>query len=181
MTNRMLALTLAVLSAPVFAGPIDSVPPRDADADRASKNGKLLSEVGGAKVLVTYGRPKVKGRKVWGELVKGGDVWRAGADEATVIAFDVDVLVEGKKLPAGAYAFFVTPGKDPAKDQWSVHFNKQPKQWGAYKYDEKDNALVVKVSPKAADMAEELTYEVQGGALVLRWEKLAVPVQIKKG
>jgi hypothetical protein len=181
MTKAMLALTLAVLSVPAFAGPIDSVPPRDGDAERASKNGKLAGEVGGAKVLVTYGRPKVKGRKVWGELVKGGEVWRAGADEATVVAFDADVVIEGKKLPAGAYAFFVTPGKDPVKDQWTVHFNKQPKQWGAYKYDEKDNALQVKVSPKAAELVEELTYEVQGTALVLRWEKLAVPVQIKKG
>jgi hypothetical protein len=179
MTNRLLA-ALCLLALPVLAGPLDSLPPRGSDADRASKSGQLAGEVGGAKYVVTYGRPKVKARKVWGGLVEGGKVWRAGADEATVFAFDSDVLVEGQKLPAGAYAFFTIPGKDPAKDPWTVIFNKQPKQWGAFKYDEKGDALKVKVTPKTADMVDELTYEQQGGAVVLRWEKLAVPVQIKK-
>ena len=155
MTNRLLA-ALCLLALPVLAGPLDSLPPRGSDADRASKSGQLAGEVGGAKYVVTYGRPKVKARKVWGGLV------------------------EGQKLPAGAYAFFTIPGKDPTKDPWTVIFNKQPKQWGAFKYDEKGDALKVKVTPKNADMVDELTYEQQGGAIVLRWEKLAVPVNIKK-
>ena len=181
MIHRLSCLAVSLCAfATVAATPAASLPPRGSDADRASKNGLLTADLGGAKVAVSYGRPKVKGRKVWAELIKGGEVWRAGADEATAISFDSAVLVEGKALPAGTYALFVTPGKDPVKDQWSVMFNKQPAQWGGYKYDPKQDALVVKVTPKPAEMTEELTYEAQGSALVLKWEKLAVPVQVKK-
>jgi len=180
MLNRMISLGIVVAAVHAFAAPSDSLPARAADGDRASKNGKLSADLGGTKIVVTYGRPQVKGRKVWGGLIKGGEVWRAGADEATVVAFDSPVLVEGQKLPAGAYAFFVKPGKDPAKDQWAIIFNKTVKQWGAYSYDSKQDALVVKVTPKAAEMTEALMYEIQGSALVLRFENLAVPVQVTK-
>ncbi len=179
MTNRPLSLVVSLCAFSAFAAE-GSMPARGSDADRASKNGLLTAGIGGAKVTVSYGRPKVKGRKVWGELVKGNEVWRAGADEATVVSFDTAVTVEGQKLAAGTYAFFVKPGKDPSKDQWVVMFNKEPKQWGGYKYDAKQDALTVKVTPKASEMTEELTYEAQADALVLKWEKLAVPVQIKK-
>jgi hypothetical protein len=164
----------------VAATPFDSLPPRKDDASRASKNGKLTGEVAGAKFVVAYGRPKVKGRAVWKELVTPGEVWRAGSDEATVVAFDKDVLVEGQKLPAGAYAFMVIPGKDPAKDAWTLIFNKNAKQWGSYSYDAKEDALRVTASPKAAAMTEELSFKQDGSAIVFQWEKIAVSMQIKK-
>lgn len=174
------ALLLCFLSFEAAAAATDNMPVREADASRKSKNGKLTGDVSGVKLAVTYGRPKVSGRNVFKELVKPGEVWRAGADEATVVAFDNDVLVEGQKLPAGVYAFFAIPGKDAAKDSWTIIFNKQAKQWGAFSYDTKQDALRVTVTPKAAPLTEELTFVLENGALVLKWEKVAVPVQLKK-
>ena len=170
-----------VLLCAVGASPLDSLPPRKDDAARSSKNGKLTGEIAGAKFAVTYGRPKVKGRAVWKDVVTPGEVWRAGSDEATVVAFDKDVLVEGQKLPAGAYAFMAIPGKDPVKDQWTLIFNKNAKQWGSYSYDAKEDVLRVMVSPKAGAMTEDLTFKQEASAIVLQWEKVAVPMQIKKG
>lgn len=165
--------TLALLL--LLSGPIDSAPARESDAARNSKNGKVQGTVGGAPVLVTYGRPKAKGRDVWKDIVKPGEVWRAGADEATVVAFDKDVLVEGQKLPAGAYAFFVITGKD----QWTLVFNKEAKQWGAYKYDEKKDALRVKVTPKAVPATEELTFKIDGSTMVLAWDKQSAAFKVE--
>lgn len=175
---RMKALLLILtLASPALATPaFDATPPRKADADRTSKNGKLATDFDGVKAVVTYGKPQVKGRKIWGELVPYGEVWRAGADEATVIAFEKDVLVEGKKLPAGQYGLFVIP----TATEWTIIFNREPNQWGAYKYDMKKDALRVSVKAKTADNAEELRYEKEGGTLVLHFEKLAVPVKITK-
>jgi len=142
----------------------------------ASPPASATGKIGGADVTVKYSSPAVKGRTIWGGLVPYGQVWRAGANEATTVEFSQPVKVEGKELPAGKYAFFTVPG---AK-QWEVIFNKTANQWGAFKYDQKQDALRVTVQPrKAAAMAERLTYEVQPTGLVLRWENLEVPVAIK--
>ncbi|MDQ2769290.1 MAG: DUF2911 domain-containing protein, partial [Bacteroidota bacterium] len=123
-----------------------------------------------------YSSPAVKGRAIWGGLVPYGQVWRAGANEATTVEFTKDVKVDGKTLPAGKYGFFVLP----TEKQWTVIFNKVPKQWGAFKYDEKQDALRMVVMPrKAAAMAERLAYEVQPAGLLLRWENLEALVPIK--
>jgi hypothetical protein len=133
-------------------------------------------KIGAADVTVAYSSPAVKGRTVWGSLVPYGQVWRAGANEATTVEFSKSVTVEGKALPAGKYGFFVIP----TEKQWTVIFNKVPNQWGAYKYDEKQDALRVTVTPrKAASMAERLAYEVTPKGLVLRWENLEAPVAVK--
>ena len=136
----------------------------------ASANGKI----GDATVTVNYSSPAVKGRTVWGELVPYGKVWRAGANEATTVTFDKDVMVEGKALPAGTYSFYAIPGED----KWTVIFNKTAKQWGT-QYDEKQDALRVMVAPrKSKTMNERLKYDVTKDALVLGWENLEVPVKI---
>ena len=133
-------------------------------------------KIGAASVTVSYSSPAVKGRAIWGGLVPYGQVWRAGANEATTVEFTKDVKVDGKTLPAGKYGFFVLP----MEKQWTVIFNNVPKQWGAFKYDEKQDALRVVVMPrKAAAMAERLAYEVQPTGLLLRWENLEALVPIK--
>jgi hypothetical protein len=105
-----------------------------------------------------------------------GKVWRAGANEATTVEFSKPVKVEGKALPAGKYGFFAIPGEK----EWTIIFNNQPKQWGAYEYDRKQDALRVTAKPrKAAVMNERLAYEVTPKGLTLRWENLEVPVAIK--
>ena len=164
----VLMLILVVAALPTFAQ-------RGNDAERASKNGQVSGKIDGVDVTVDFGRPNVKGREIWGALVPYGKVWRTGADEATTITLSGDVTVEGKALPAGKYAVFTIPDKD----NWTVIFNKTAKQWGAFKYDEGQDALRVTVAPKKADFVESMNFELDGPSLVLRWDKLAVPVTIK--
>ncbi len=142
---------------------------RGDDSKRKSKNGKVEGTIDGVKIVIEYGRPKVKERKIWGELVPFDKIWRAGADEATTFAVDKDVTIEGKKLVAGTYGLFTIPGKT----EWTFIFNKVAKQWGAYKYDEAQDALRVKVKPKKAEHVEEMTFKISGKHVVLFWEKLA--------
>jgi hypothetical protein len=157
-----------------FAG-FASAQERGDDSARASKNGVAQGKIGAADVKITYGRPKVKGRPIWGTLVPYDAVWRAGADEATTITFSKDVKVEGKPVPAGTYGLFYLP----KKDGWTVILNKVPKQWGAFRYAEKDDLLRVDVKPMMDQPAtEELTYEIAGDKVVLKWEKVAVPFTV---
>ena len=161
---------LAFAAAPVSAG-------RGDDAKRKSKNGRVEGSVGGAGVVIEYGRPNVSGREIWGALVPWGQVWRTGADEATTIAFDRDVTVEGKPLAKGTYSLFTIP----AEKGWTVVFNRVAEQWGAYDYDAKQDVLRVEVAARAHEMTETLTFALEGDAVVLRWEKLEVPFRVAGG
>ena len=170
-----LGLTLALTASAAHAQ-------ADMTKTSASKEAKpspaatATGKIGAADVTVNYSSPAVKGRTIWGGLEPYGKVWRAGANEATTVEFSKPVTVEGKALPAGKYGFFVIP----TEKQWTVIFNKVPNQWGAYKYEEKQDALRVMVTPrKPAAMAERLVYEVTPKGLVLRWENMEVPVAIK--
>lgn len=134
-------------------------------------------KIGATDVTVNYSSPGVKGRKIFGGLETYGKVWRAGANEATTVDFSKTVMVEGKALPAGRYGFFVIPAES---GQWTVIFNKVPNQWGAYEYDEKQDALRVLVTPRrTAALTERLAYEVTPTGLVLRWENVELPVAVK--
>ena len=153
---------------------VPAVAQRGDDSKRKSKNGKVEGTIEGVNVTLEYGRPKVRERKIWGELVPFDKVWRTGADEATTIAVDKDVTVEGQKLAAGTYSLFTIPGKE----EWTIIFNKVAKQWGAFRYDKEEDALRVKVKPEAAEHMEEMTFLIEGNKVMLRWEKLSVPFVI---
>ncbi len=101
----------------------------------------IVQGFGLGKINLTYSRPNVKGRKIFGGMEPYGIVWRTGANSATVIKFTDDVTLEGKKVPAGEYGFFSIPGEN----EWTIIINKQPKQWGAYSYKESDDFLRFKV------------------------------------
>jgi len=149
---------------------------QDAAKEKPSPAATATGKIGKATVTVAYSSPAVKGRTVWGGLVPYGQVWRAGANEATTFTTDQPLAVEGKALPAGTYALFVLP----TEKQWTIIFNKTAKQWGAFKYDEKQDALRVMATPrKAASMAERLVYEVTPQGLILRWENQEVLVGLK--
>ncbi|MCU7550529.1 DUF2911 domain-containing protein [Chitinophagaceae bacterium LB-8] len=144
--------------------------------NRPSPAAKSTGKAGGANITIAYSSPAVKGRTIWGELVPYGKVWRAGANEATTFETDKDVKVEGKTLPAGKYAFFVIPNEK----EWTVIFNKTASQWGAFKYDEKQDALRVAVKPeKSKEFNERLKYVVEKDGIELMWENLEVPVHVK--
>jgi hypothetical protein len=132
------------------------------------------------EITVKYSRPGAKGRDIWGDLVPYDKVWRTGANEATIITFSDDVLVEGNELAGGTYALFTIP----SKEEWTLIFSKNANQWGAFKYDEKDDALRVKAKPMASGHSEWLQYAFEdlngtSAMLVLDWEKLRIPVKVE--
>jgi hypothetical protein len=148
---------------------------------QASPAATATGKVNGANVTIKYSSPSVKGRKVFGELVPYDKVWRAGANEATIIEIDKDVKVEGKSLPAGKYSLYAIPGDK----EWTIIFNKETGQWGIKRTgettrDAAKDALVVKVKPaKSKALAERLVYEINDKGIVLRWENTDVPISIK--
>src|SRR5260370_11581254 len=97
---------------------------------RTSPRASVMQAVGCAAIEIAYGRPAVKGRKVWGELVPNGRVWRAGANEATRFTFNREVRIEGHTLAAGTYTFFAIPGDT----EWTLIFNRVARRWGAFDY-----------------------------------------------
>ena len=135
--------------------------------EKASPAKKAEGTAAGSKITINYSSPAVKGRVIWGDLVPLGQVWRAGADDATTFTTSKDITVQGQKLPAGTYSFFIIPGETES----TFIFNKVAKQWGAYNYDSKQDALRVSVpSQQTSTMEERLVYEVKPDAFEIRWE-----------
>ena len=150
-------------------------------ASRPSPPATATGKVNGANITINYSSPAVKGRKIFGEMHPYGEVWRAGANEATVFETDKDIKVEGKALPAGKYSLYAIPGEK----EWTIIFNKQTGQWGVKRggltsRDEAQDALTVNVKPKKTPgLTERLVYEVNNKGFALRWENTEVPVSIK--
>ena len=133
--------------------------------------------VNGTKIEIDYSAPYVKGRKVWGGLETYGKVWRAGADQNTTMSFAKDVKVGGKSLPAGKYGFFIIPNE---KGNWVVIFNKRNADWGAYSYDQKEDAARIEIAPEfVSDNQENLNYTVGAKSIDFAWEKarLSIPIE----
>ncbi len=140
----------------------------------------VTGSVAGAEVRIAYGRQDVQQRKIWGELVPNGRVWRAGANEATRFAFNRDVQVEGRALPAGTYTFFAVPDEG----EWTLIFNRVPRQWGAFNYNPAFDALRLKVKPAEAAHQETLSYTIEpegpsAARVTLAWEKRRVAFRIE--
>src|SRR5215475_5327685 len=112
-----------------------------------SQRAVVTQRVGLTDITITYHRPAVGSRELWGKAVPYGKVWRAGANENTTIQFADDVSVEGKPLAAGTYGLHMIPDKD----HWTVVFSKNSTSWGSFSYDEKEDALRVQVKPRAAE------------------------------
>lgn len=147
---------------------------------RLSPAATATGVVNGATITIEYSSPAVRDRKIFGELVPFGVVWRAGANEATLFTTDRDITVQGKTLPAGQYSLYAIPGQR----EWSIIFNKQTGQWGvlrggATSRDPAHDQLVVKVKPRKSPFTEDLTYEVNSKGFVIRWERVRVPVLVK--
>ncbi|MCL6258134.1 DUF2911 domain-containing protein [Aquiflexum sp. TKW24L] len=135
--------------------------------EKASPAKTAEGTVKGSKITINYGSPAVKGREIWGELVPVGQVWRAGADDATTFETSKAIKIQGQTLPAGKYSFFIIPGETSS----TFVFNKEAKQWGAYKYDQSKDALRVEVpSIQTSTLEERLVYEVKSDSFEIRWE-----------
>lgn len=178
-TNKSGFLFLALL---MVLAALPALGQRASDKPRVSPNASLSQTIGVTEVTIRYGRPGVKERKIWGELVPYDRLWRTGANEATTISFSTDVLIEGQKLAAGTYALFTIPDKN----KWTIVFNKNAKQWDALEYEAIKDALRVEVQPQPAGHEEWMSFSfadlsANSATVLLRWEKLAVPFKIQVG
>lgn len=197
----MLAFTLASV-ANAFA----QQPPVTVKPIRPSQKASVMQTFGVTDVTITYSRPGVKGRTIWGEasaemasrapgeatldnqndrkpgepIVPYSHIWRAGANEATLFQVTDDVLINGQPLKAGSYSLHTIPGKD----EWTIIFNSDPGQWGSFNYDSKKDTLRVKTKPQtASDNQEWLLYTIDpldasSARVNIRWEKLTVPFTV---
>jgi TolA-binding protein len=147
----------------------------------ASPAASVSQRVGITDIDVTYHRPAVNKRKIFGGLVPYNVIWRAGANENTTIKFSTPVKVEGQPLPAGTYGLFMIP----AEQQWTVVFSKFAGAWGTYTYDQSEDALRVTVTAQAAaNVNERLLFSFDdltnnAATLALQWDKVRVPVKIE--
>lgn len=142
----------------------------------ASPAASATGKINGATISINYSSPSVKGRVIWGGLVPFNKIWRAGANAATTIETDKDLTIEGSKLPAGKYAFFVIPNEK----ECVLIFNKVAKQSGTYDYNQKEDQLRVTVKQNASDTnVESLVYTINKNNIVLSWEKWNIPFSVK--
>ena len=153
---------------------------RPSETIRRSPNAVVGQTIGTTQVTITYGRPSVRDREVFGTLVPFDAVWRTGADEATTISFSKDVTVEGEPVAAGTYGLFTIPRESGA---WTVILNRTANQWGAYRYDPSQDVLRVDVTPEKAPHMEQMiflfeTVEGRTGKAVLHWNDVRLPVRI---
>ncbi len=170
---------------------------------RPSQKASVMQTVGVTDITITYSRPGVKGRKIWGDapaetsgtatlddararakdapIVPYGHVWRTGANEATMFSVTDEVMINGQKLAAGTYSLHTIPGKD----EWTIIFNSDAGQWGSFAYDEKKDVLRVKAKPMTVSENQEwmnISFPMttaNSAQVVIRWEKIAVPFTVE--
>lgn len=182
-------------------------PPVTVKPIRPSQKASVMQTFGVTDVTISYSRPGVKGRTIWGDasaemasrapgeatldnqnerkpgepIVPYNHIWRAGANEATLFQVTDDVLINGQPLKGGSYSLHTIPGKE----EWTIIFNSDPGQWGSFNYDSKKDVLRVKTKPQAtADSQEWLSYTIDpigpsSAKVNLRWEKLSVPFTVE--
>lgn len=192
----------AVLFVLCFAGSVLAQIP----TPRVSQKASVMQTIGVTDVTITYHRPGVKGRKIWGDpvpeqagktgettldnqnerpagapIVPYGHIWRTGANDATTFVVSDDVLINGQKLPAGSYSLHTIP----TKDEWTIVFNGTANQWGSFNYDPAKDLLRVKAKPQmVAENQEWLAFTFDpvsedSAQVNIRWEKMSVPFTVK--
>ena len=148
---------------------------------QASPSAKISQKVGLTDVVVEFSRPSTKGRKVFGELVPFGQVWRTGANAATILSFSTEVKLGGVAVPAGSYALYSIPGKA----SWTIILSKNTKLWGAIGYDAKDDVLRFEASPaKTSRMYDSFDISFNkltdnSADLSIKWEQTRVDFTIQ--
>jgi len=147
----------------------------------ASPTQTIIQDFGLGKITITYSRPNVKGRVIFGGINPWGQVWRTGANWATTINFSENVIMEGHKVPAGSYSLFTIP----EKDEWTIILNKVVKQWGAYSYKDSADFLRFKEKPVyLAEKRESFTIQfanttTQSNDLHLVWDHTSISIHLQ--
>jgi len=179
MKLRMGMLAVACWSAALFATQVSSQQDKN---QRPSPPAQAKCDLGGGKTLtVDYSSPRAKGRKIMGGLVPYGQVWRAGANEATTFVTDADLNVGGTTVPAGKYTIFAVP----EESKWSLVISKKAGEWGtAYPGPSEDLARIDMKVSKTPAMVEDFTiaFDKSGSGCTLRmeWENTRASVEIAR-
>lgn len=163
----VLSISLLMLAMPAMA---------QLELPRPSPMCEITQKVGLGEVKIAYSRPGVKGRKIFGDLVPYGKMWRTGANSPTKITFSDDVKVEGKDLKAGTYSLITIPGER----EWEIIFNTDSKGRGVFSYNEAEDVLRVKVKPFSLTpkiesfMIYPADLEDNSAAIAIAWENTGV-------
>jgi Protein of unknown function (DUF2911) len=141
----------------------------------------IKQRVGLTDIEISYSRPGVKGRTIFGSLVPYGQVWRTGANQATKITFSTAVKLNGTDIPAGTYALFTIPGEE----EWTIIINKGAAQWGAFQYNQKDDVARFQARAVAINLPIE-TFTIEFNAIHddsarinLVWDRTVVPIKVE--
>jgi hypothetical protein len=157
------------------------------DKPRVSPHETVTADIDGSAVTIVYGRPYTKDpktgapRKIWGELVPFGKVWRTGADEATLLTTKESLDIGGTTVPAGTYSLYTLPEQSGGA---KLIVNKQTGQWGT-KYDEKEDLARIEMKKEAVNKTvDQFTIAIEknpagGGTLRLSWENTQYSVALK--
>jgi len=201
--KRFYASSFALLLFVFLATPFASAQVR---LPRPSQKASVMQTIGVTDVTITYSRPGVKGRRIWGDplpsqasvkgeatlddqnvrpkdaaIVPWGHAWRTGANEATQFVVTDDVFINGQKLSAGSYSLHTIP----TKDEWTIIFNSVANQWGSFGYDPAKDTLRIKVKPEwVSDNKEWLEFWIDpindnSAQVNIRWEKVRVPFTVE--
>jgi len=151
---------------------------RTTDSVQASPNAAVSQTIGTTVVSLTYGRPSVNDRDIFGGLVPFDSVWRTGANESTAITFSDDVLIEGEPVEAGTYSLYTLPGED----MWSIIINDKL-SWGT-QYDMNEDVLRVEVEPEESSTMEQMmiyfeNISADSGHMIIHWADTRLAVQIE--
>ena len=166
---------------PTPAQPTPAQPAQRLDLPFPSPHGSVTQKVGLTELSVAYSSPGVKGRKIWGDVVPYGQLWRAGANECTKVTFSTAVSIEGKPVPAGAYCIFLLP----EKSGWTFILSKNT-EGGTGDYKQSEDALRVRATTTAIPLRERMAFTIldfddEKGTLAMEWEKLRVGVKFTTG
>jgi ribosomal protein S4 len=201
--KRFYASSFALLLLVLLSAPLASAQVR---TPRPSPKASVMETIGVTDVTITYSRPGVKGRTIWGDplpeqastkgeatlddqtirpkgapIVPWGHAWRTGANEATQFVVTDDVFINGQKLAAGSYSLHTIP----TKDEFTIIFNSVANQWGSFNYDAAKDTLRVKVKPEWTEHSKEwLEYWIDpvnetSAQVNIRWEKIRVPFTVE--
>ncbi len=177
--SRLLGALL--LGASLVTASVSAQAPAKIDFPAASPAATLKQRVGLTDIEISYSRPGMRGRTIFGGLVPYNEVWRTGANSATKISFSTPVKLNGTAIPAGKYELYTIP---TPKD-WTVIIHRDSSAWGAYKYDQKNDIARFQAQPVALPTAMESfaigisNLRSESAVLYLAWEKVRVPIQLE--
>lgn len=176
--KKLLLTSLLFISLSLMGSSLAMAQERTTDRVWASPNAAVSQTIGLTEVSLTYGRPSVNDRVIFGDLVPYENVWRTGANESTAITFSDDVLVEGESVPAGTYSLYTVPGAE----SWTIIINNKL-SWGT-EYDESEDLLRVDVDATEGQFMEQMMIYFEdisedSGDLVIHWADTKVSVQIE--